>query len=199
MLNSYPSLRQAIMNKTRGRKHEVNLSTGPEMWMRMPNGFDREIAVYLENGGWRPVATILPDNSLSIDIDNWHTQTSCKIIAEVAGRHAYLRKSHMWLEGLPVDGRIHFDSDRSFVPPPRLQAMVATARARCLCVSVFDLPPAKRLAYEIGVWRPKHAVTQQCVDYVTGKCEKDKLSPHDILTVTYETNRVIQRVLEEAV
>jgi len=198
MIASYPDLRQQIMNKTRGRKHEVLISTGPDLWTYMLHGFDGDVHVVLDSTR-QTVCTVYPDNSLEIDIHGWHSQLSCRIIELLTGHSAWSHHSNLWHYSHPVDGPIRYDCKREFVRPPKYVAIGTKADELMEQITLADLPPKYRLLKELGQWDPAPAISGAVKAYASGEMEKAGLSARDILTIVKVPGNVITRLFEEAI
>lgn len=198
MLPSYPHLRRQLMDKNRGRKNEVTISSRPDLWAHMPLGFDRDIQIYLDSSK-QTVCTIRPDNSMTIDVGGWHTQLSCKIIDRLTSNQTWCFKGSLWHKGFPVDDTVEYDCARHFIEPRKYVKINDEAFARLVLVYVDDLPAKYRLMRELGTWDPAATITAKVLDYARGKIEKDQLGARDILTITKGIQPIIIRLFEEAI
>lgn len=198
MIASYPDLRRQLMDKNRGRKNEVMISSGPDLWAYMPLGFDRDIQIYLDSSK-QTVCTIRPDNSMTIDVRGWHTQLSCKIIACLTSSKTWLFHNQLWHKGFPVDGPIEYGCDRRFIQPAKFVKINNEALDRMETVTLDDLPAKYRLMLELGTWDPTAAVTAKVKAFARGKIDKAALSARDIWTITKQKDYIIHRLFEEAI
>lgn len=194
-LRHYSILLEQLNAKTRGRKHSIQLCTGPEMWVTL-NEWDENIYVRYESGG-NVVCTLRPDNSMVVTFGYWHTQCTTKIIAELIGQNAYLRDNHIWFHNKPTDeGVLRFDSERCYIPPKKYVALEQACLRR---LDAVIISPKTKLMMEIGEWQPRVTVTQKVKDVALGKTRCQNLTARDEFTCVVGKYAVIQRILEEAI
>jgi len=183
MLGHYDKLKPRLDVKVRGRKREMKLCSAPELWARSSE-WTANITVNYEGGG-NDVATLRPDNSLTIDWGWWTTPTTCKIIHELTGYWANARNNILWVGGMPVRGHmVAFNSSRVLIVPNDVIEMRKLIADQLDAVTLDDLSPKDRLRKEIGAWEPKPSITQRVVAYCIGRAEKSTLSGTDIVTCT---------------
>lgn len=197
MITSYPDLRRRLTDKNRGRKNEIMVSSGPDLWAYMPLGFDRDIQIYFDSSK-QTVCTIRPDNIMTIDVGCWHTQTSCRIIEVLSGRNAWLYHNQLWHNGFPVDGPIEYGCDRRFIQPAKFVKINNEALDRMETVTLDDLPAKYRLMLELGTWDPTAAVTAKVKAFARGEIDKAALIARDIWTILTAKDTIITRLFEEA-
>lgn len=200
-LKSYASLYEGLKNKTRGRKHEAQISQAPDIWASLASGGNIECYFEPRYGAPQHVATLYPDNSLVVDIHGWHTQASCKIIAALTPNGAWSHKGVVWCNNHPVLEPLRYDGLRHPVIPDRFRDMASTIAFNLAKMSIDDMPARERMMIELGTYKPQHAVTKNVIAFVTGKADKSALSPRDIYTVLDGSThaRIQERVFEEMI
>jgi hypothetical protein len=178
MLASYTNLREIITIKNRGRKNEYMVSKRPEIWATM-SGEDIILKAY----GTR-VGTLRPDNSMTVTINGWHTQSSCKIINALARMHTYTSKGRIWANSGPIQGdKVELDSSRTYITPDNVAKFQSDVGLRQQDVTLSDMTPPDRMRLEMQVWKPEPCLSAKCKEYLRGKMPKDKLSGRDIYTL----------------
>lgn len=190
----YNQLAPKLLAKKRGRLHEANVCTAPELWAKLDT-YDNNIYVtYMTSR----VATLRPDNSLTIDIGHWHTQTSVKIIYELTRHSAWVRKNHIWTHGSPTqNGRLDYDFDRQYITPMVCLELRDKVSDRLDRVTPYELPDKGRLRLEIGSWQPVPAITEKVLAYALGKADVATLGARDIWTCIHDKDAITARCLEK--
>ncbi len=200
-LQQYGSLADTLARKNRGRKHEAQVNTSPNLWAYLPNSNIGEPIAVTFNG--TEVARLQPDDTLTINIRGWHTQTSCKIIKALARCSAYLSEGRVWLgttNGLwPVGSLMQFNSFRNLVVPDEQLTADIAVRERLHAVSIADLPDRERFMLELGQYKPQLACTKNLIAFAQGKSVA--LTPREIVSVLdpHVFQRVVTTCRKEAV
>jgi hypothetical protein len=199
VLLSYNNLAPKLAEKNMGRKHEANINKGPDLWARLQAGTVGNDIVVTFHGN--RVATLRPDNSLTITINGWHTQSSCKIITALAGMSgAALYNNRIWFQAEPMlSNTLEFNSNCQYISQRECSEVRQTAAEQLLKVNIDCLPPRERFMYELGQYRPQPAVTKNVIAYALGRTTIDKLTPRDIFTCINAQVRILTRCLETLV
>jgi len=197
-LESYSTLYDQLKNKRRGRLHEAQINNSPSIWAAL--AFDDNIYCHLETRGCSPqhVATLRPDNTLTVDIHGWHTRLSCMVIETLTSNGAWLRKGVLWCNNHPVVMPLQYDCRRETIYPEKFLTINTIINHNLTQITLEDMPARERLMIELGTYKPRSAVTANVIAYVTGKADKSVLNPRDIYTILEGTNnvRIQERIFE---
>ena len=186
MLKNYNALKEALARKNRGRPQEANVCEAPPIWAKLSS--DGNIYCHVEPSSERGrvslrIATLKPDNSLTINIHGYHTPLSCKCVEALTGGRAFVYNGNLWVGQYPVDGLIEFNSGRTLIPPPRITAAWVKSEEMRATITLADLPAKQRLMVELGTYGTQQITSKRVISYLLGQLPKDKLTPRDIYTI----------------
>lgn len=194
MLASYTSLRETITTKNRGRKHEALVLFRPAVWGRMVG---ENIGLFFKGGR---VGTLRPDNSLTVDINGWHTPTSVKIIRGITGLYAGVHRNHIWVANTPIQfNEVNLTPLRYYILPEHVAKFASDVLLRQQAVTLKDMAAPARLLLEMKEWVPIPCLSAKVKEYLRGNLPKSALGRRDIYTLCDHSfmRRTMAKMMED--